>query len=413
MPIPVLFMQSQSYFGADSEIHAQLMRHFDRSMVEVHVACNHQQQRNPALTAYKHVCTIPQVHVRPTDFGPSVHGMGGIHKIKKAAGGLAVPLRLGALASYIRRHNIQIIHGTEKPRDAFYGVLLGKITGARSVVHMHVNYGEWQSRLVKWALRRADAIVGVSRFTAQSIVNAGLPCERVFAVLNSLDLLSSRWDPGLDGRSVRQQFGIAQDAPVLGITARLFRWKGHSDLLDALALVKKQMPNVRLVIVGEDDPRANPGGGSYRAELESQIRHHDLGANVLFTGFRTDVPELMASFDVYAMPSWEEPFGMVFIEAMAMKKPVIAWDIGGAKEIIMHNETGLLVEPKSTPDLAEAILKLLRDPALRQRMGEAGRRRVEQAFTSQRMCQDMIEVYQKILGSKAHSSLEHVTQALQ
>jgi glycosyltransferase involved in cell wall biosynthesis len=324
-----------------------------------------------------------------------------------ASGG--VPLSLLGLAAYVRAHQIQIVHCTEKPRDAFYGVLLGKLTGARSVVHMHVGYGDWQSRLTRWALRHADAIVGVSQFTAQTIVDAGFPPDRVHAVCNSLDLSDGTWNPDADGLPARQALGVPETAPVVGIVARLFQWKGHADLIDAVAMVRQALPDVRLVIVGEEDRRHDPGG-SYRAQLDAQIAKLGLARNVVFTGYRTDVAAPMAAFDVYAMPSIEEPFGMVYLEAMALRKPVVAWANGGALEVVAHGQTGLLAETKCVPALADALQVLLRDPALRRRYGEAGRRRVEQTFTPARMCREMIEVYSAALSAADRRSPRPTTR---
>ena len=142
--------------------------------------------------------------------------------------------------------------------------------------------------------------------------------------------------------------------------------------MKALRKIADAVPEVRLVIVGEDDPMAHPERGSYRAELESLMRELSLEEQVIFTGFRSDIPELMAAFDVFAMPSWDEPFGMVFLEAMAMETPVVAWDSGGAPEVIANGETGFVVERGNVDALAETLLRLIRDPDLRGRMGRPG-----------------------------------------
>lgn len=397
-PMRVLFMQSQSYFGPDSEIDAVLMRHFDRAAVRPSVALTTASLPNPALDAVTHVRTIPGLPIRPTYFGPSMFGVGRWERVRRSAAAPLTAVSLLSLAAHVRRHRIQVIHGTEKPRDAFYGAILGTLTGAKTVVHLTIKPADWLSSPVRWSLRRADAIVGVSAYIAQTAVEAGYPARRVFSVPNSIDLSGSRWDPSLDGRQIRRSLGIADGAPVIGIVARLFSWKGHGALIDALAIVRREMPDVRLVIVGEDDPRAQPGGGSYRAELEAQISRLGLRENVIFTGHRTDVPALMAAFDLYAMPSWEEPFGMVYLEAMAMQKPVVAWASGGATEIVVDGRTGFLVEPRRTPALADALLSLLRDPALRRRFGEAGRRRAEEVFSPALTCRKMAAVYREIVS---------------
>ena len=158
------------------------------------------------------------------------------------------------------------------------------------------------------------------------------------------------------------------------------------------------MPEVRLVIVGEDDPMAHPGRGSYRAELEALVRELGLEEQVIFTGFRSDIPELMAAFDVFAMPSWDEPFGMVFLEAMAMETPVVAWASGGAPEVIANGETGYVVERGERRRAGRDAAALIRDPDLRGPDGRAGRRRVVERFSPERMCRDTVEVYRAVLG---------------
>src|SRR6266498_3975604 len=161
MPMGVLFMQSQAFFGADSAIHAELMKYFDRSAVEVHVAQTTDEPSDPRMSAFARISAIPNVSIRRTSFGPSVHGMAHSARVGKVLQGGQALMRLAGLAVYIKR------------RNAFYGVLLGKLTGARSVIHMHVGYDDWLARTVKWALGQADAIVAISRFVAESLAAAG------------------------------------------------------------------------------------------------------------------------------------------------------------------------------------------------------------------------------------------------
>ena len=133
-------------------------------------------------------------------------------------------------------------------------------------------------------------------------------------------------------------------------------------------------------------------------DCQRGVEQLGLQQQVIFTPFRTDVPAVMAAFDVFAMPSWDEPFGMVFVEAMAMKRPVVAWAVGGALEVIADGETRYVPERGDVDALARSLLQLIRDPDLRRRIGEAGRRRAEQQFSPQRMCADMVEVYRDVLG---------------
>jgi glycosyltransferase involved in cell wall biosynthesis len=178
------------------------------------------------------------------------------------------------LAAYIRHHRIEILHSTDRPRDAITCVLLAALTGAE----------------------------------------AGYRPDRVHAVLNAIE--PSRWDPSLDPAPGRASLGVPDGAPLIVSVARLFRWKGHFELLGALALVKLKYPNVRLAVVGSDYP-ADSGATQM---LREHARKLGIEENVVFTGQRSDVAVLLAACDVFSLPSFEEPFGLVSAEAMAMKR---------------------------------------------------------------------------------------------
>ncbi len=240
-----------------------------------------------------------------------------------------------------------------------------------------------------------DALVGVSQFVARSLVENGYPAHKTHAVLNAID--PTAWDYGLDPGPVRRALGIPADAPVVACAARLFRGKGQDDVIRAIALIRPELPSVRLLIIGEDDRQAMRT--SFAAELKELAR--DLGVldQIVFTGYRADMPALLAVCDVFALPSFEEPFGLVFLEALAMKRPVVALDNGGTPEVVQHGTSGLLSAPGDVAALAANLLRLIRDQALRARMGEFGRCQVETRFTPERMARDTERVYAGLLDS--------------
>jgi glycosyltransferase involved in cell wall biosynthesis len=352
------------------------------------------------------VAAIPDVALQPTRFGPSLTGRSRAGKAAAAAAG-ALPslVSLAALTEYIRRHRIAIIHSTDRPRDAVPCAMLAVLTGAKSVIHVHVKPDEWMSRSVRWAMGRADALVGVSRFVAQALVARGHAAARVHTVLNAID--PAAWDFTESGAAVRRELDIPAGAPVITSVSRLFRWKGHAQLLDAAALVARELPATRVVIVGNEDAIAN-GGTTYAAELHAQTDRLGLSGQVHFAGFRPDIARVLAATDVFAMPSWEEPFGLVYAEAMAMKRPVVAVNSGGTPEVVEHGKTGLLSEHGDTAALAANILTLLRNPALRERMGEAGRKSVEEKFAPHRMANDAELVYGLLSRPRQEPSDERV-----
>lgn len=395
--IGVLFMQSQEYFGADSQIHASIMLHLDRNRFDVHCALATGRDGVKSASANA-IAAIPQLHVRPTEFGPTLEVRAGVHLPRDLARyGIPSAISLLGLALYVRRNRIRIIHCTEKPRDAFYGALVAALGGARLLIHVHVKAETWIRRIVRWSMGRAAALIAVSAFVARSIGDLGYAPSRIFTVLNGLEL-DNLIGANDDVAAVRAEFGIPPTAPLILSASRLYRYKGQHDLLAALPTVKSRFPDVRLVISGDDDPRGYDGEASYSDALKRQCDELNLQANVIFAGFRSDMRRLMAACDIYAMPSFEEPFGMVFIEAMSLARPVVALASGGTQEVVAHGVSGLLSAPGDRDALAANIIRLLQDPELRRTMGEHGRRRVIDHLNAGRMTRDVERIYATIVG---------------
>ncbi len=392
--IGVLFVQSQEKFAADAVIHGHLMRYLDRSRFEVHVACT-AGSGGQVPRSLQVLREIPGLRVRPTQFAPGFRG----RDLKTLLGGLAgarhFPGDFADLRRYVRANRIRLIHSGDHPRDAVYGVALSKLTPAKSVVHVHVKWASHYSAPAKWAVSSADAIFAISRYVAGTVVGMGRAPSDVHTVLNCVDV--GRWNPDTDGSAVRRELGVPADAPLIASVSRLFSWKGQRELLRAFAEARPQVPGLKLLIVGEDEREAH--SGSFTAELKQLAAELGVASDVLFTGARADVPEIMAACDVFTLPSFEEPFGLVFLEAMAMRRPVVALDNGGTPEVVEHGRSGLLSPPYDIPALAANIVRLLRDPAERARMGEHGRQRVVEYFNAPRMAADAAAAYEKILSA--------------
>lgn len=388
--IGVLFIHSQEEFGADAAVHADIMRALDRERFEVHVACTAGSGAGEPLPL-RIMRGIPDLRVRPTQFLPWVGR--DLSKLLGVAPALAaVPKDFWDLRRYIKANRIRIIHSTDRPRNAVYSVALGKLTGAKSIVHVHVKWSDAYSRAARWGVNEADAVFGISDYVTNTVVAMGRPAADVHTVLNAID--PGRWDPTTDGASLRQELGVPLDAPLLASVSRLFSWKGQRELLQAFALARREHPSLRLLIVGED---ASGPGAAYTRELEELTSQLKLTDAVTFTGGRKDVARVMAACDVFTLPSFEEPFGLVFLEAMAMKRPVVAIDNGGTPEVVEHGRSGLLAPPWDIPALAENISKLVAEPELRRRFGERGRERVVSYFNTQRMADDTARAYEAVL----------------
>jgi glycosyltransferase involved in cell wall biosynthesis len=204
------------------------------------------------------------------------------------------------------------------------------------------------------------------------IVNEGIDLERVAAAPPA---------------RLHEELWLPHHAPVVGNVAALVPHKGQRHLVEAAALVVRQVPDARFVIAGE---------GELRAALERQIKDHHLEKHVMLLGFRPDVLSLHKAFDLFVMSSVTEGLGTSLLDAMACEKPVVATNAGGIPEVVLEGTTGLLVPPRDHAAMAAAIVRLLRDPALRDRMGAAGLRVVREKFSAERMVQDTLKVYQAV-----------------
>ncbi|MFW6162715.1 MAG: glycosyltransferase family 4 protein [Planctomycetota bacterium] len=219
----------------------------------------------------------------------------------------------------------------------------------------------------------ADRHITPSEYGRRELLGYGyFPPERIRAVPNGVVIPPA--DPTARGR-LRAELGLG-DAPALSVVSRLHPDKGIQDLLRATAGLRADFPALRLLVVGD---------GAYRSSLEQQTGRLGLEDAVLFTGFRTDVNDLLRAADVFVLPSYHEnmPYGV--LEAMAAGLPVVATAVGGVPEVVVDGETGILVPPRDAGPLQDALASLLRDPAAASAMGHAGTQRVRAHFTRRHM----------------------------
>jgi glycosyltransferase involved in cell wall biosynthesis len=389
-PVRVLFLNTRDRCGADVAVHLGLMRAFDRNRALPYILSN--SQANDARAMERIYEEIPSLAYQFVPLGVPADKMAGMGKIGKIKTMAPLAKSLSAALRQIRRDKIDIIHATDRPRDAAFSTLLGRLSGTPNVVHMHSNCGEHLSRGTLWGFRYASAVFGVSEFTRQGLIALGLKPEKVFVAHNATD--AGEFDPALFTESratVRREWGIPREAPVVGIVARLIPWKGQRELIEALARLSAEFPDLHVMIVGE---------GGDRDTLRRHAEKRGVQQQVIFTGWHDDVRPLLASFDIFALPSYEEPFGLAITEAMAMQLPVIACHSGGVPEIITHGENGWLIEPRSAQELADAIRTLLTDRNLRETMAQKARQTVIERFSPERQASLVADLYTGLVKQK-------------
>lgn len=300
------------------------------------------------------------------------------------------------LARMVRRFRVDLVHvhGAKAGLVGRPAARLGGGCGVVYTVHNSILYEDWPA-WKRWLLARAEAhlsrltdrIITVSNDLRRELTEReGIEASRILTIYNGID--PERFEVGSEARmGIRREMGLPWDIPVVGTVARLAPQKGITYLVRALALLREHVPDVHGVVVGD---------GPLRATLEHEAE--ECGAPVVFTGYRTDIPSLMAAFDVFVLPSVTEGLPLIVLEAMASGRAVVATAVGGLPEAVAEGETGLLVPPRDPEALCAALQFLLNAPGGTARMGAAGRERVRRMFTSERMIQETLEVYRRVLG---------------
>jgi len=399
----ILFLNAAETLGADVAVHVSIARTLDRGRVRVSAATNLRER--PGVSARQAFEAISELTVLPLDLGEPLGPRIGIARAKAVLSNARGAATLAALARWCRRNDVDLIHVTERPRQTLFGLLVARLAGCACLIHAHTSiYPQEATRLVNWRLNQADALVGVSNFTAASYSRlARVPADRVSVVHNAVDSQAFRPETAAAGRlAMRQRLGLPLDVPVIACIARMTRWKAQHTVIDAFAHVRHKFPTARLLLPGVSGDSAPDGQGDYRDYLERRAAELGVAEAVSLPGFlpQTDMPQLYGAIDVLAHASIEEPFGLVLVEAMASEKPVVAINGGGVPEIIHDGQDGLLVPAETPVAMAEAIERVLDDPSFAERLGRAGRRRVLDAFTPEMQAAAMLRVYEQALNRR-------------
>jgi glycosyltransferase involved in cell wall biosynthesis len=305
---------------------------------------------------------------------------------------LAAALQLSRL---IKRLTPDIVHAHDAHGVAMAALALSIGAGAsRSagrlpplVASRRVDFHLKNNAFSRWKHRQVDCFVAASEAIRRILVADGIPAYRTVTVHEGIDVGRVMAAPRVD---VHEAFWLPHHAPLVGNVAALVPHKGQYHLIEAARFVLQVVPDARFVILGE---------GELREQLERQVREHRLEKHVLLPGFRTDVLGCIKGFDVFAMSSVTEGLGTSLLDAMACARPIVATRTGGIPEVVEHGVNGLLVEPRDDHALADAIVRLLSDVGMRQRMGQAGLERVRERFTVERMVAGTAEVYARLAGT--------------
>lgn len=303
--------------------------------------------------------------------------------------------------SFLRKEKIDVVHA-HMIRGALAAVPLARLAGVPVVVHTCHGREVWRKGWIKrqfWIDRRiadwSDATIAVSESTASHLVQEKKLDPRKVKVIRNGRTINGFKPDVASQNELRIALGIQPEASVVGVFARLEPQKAHKYLVEALPSILRQVPRLKVLFVGD---------GGLRRELEEHVARLGLKDVVVFTGYRHDSMELMSLCDLVVLPSIHEGMPLVPIEAAALGKAVVATAVEGTKEVVVDGEAGILVPPQQPRPLADAITRLLLNPAERARMGEQGRTRAKEEFTLERQIQVTADFYDGLLATHGRHS---------
>jgi glycosyltransferase involved in cell wall biosynthesis len=285
-----------------------------------------------------------------------------------------------------------IIHTNNEPLCNRAAVLVAKMMRVKLAAHVRSNLEA--SKLLHWLYTKPDLFLSVSHWVSDALADLDVPEDKRRVIYDGIDL--SRLNIHAGGTPFRQQHQIGNDDFAVGLVGLLIPWKGQRIFLEAAKQLHTQIPGLKMVIVGGTPDECS----DYEAELRRTVSNEGLQDCVLFTGNINDMPSAYNGLDIVVSASTDpEPLGTMVIECMAMARPLIGPAHGGAAEMADHEETALLFKPGSADDLAESILRLYREPELRQHIATQARQKALLTFAVETHADAVQALYDSMTGT--------------
>ena len=395
-PARLLFVHSSDELYGSDTVLLELVRRLDPKLFRPMVALPSDLPYSGALSAElarlgvhcEHIdfAVLRRRHLRPSGLP---------HLLSRLVRGTRELVRL------IERERVDLVHCNTSA--VWGGVLAAKLTRRPLVWHIHeiITRPLLVRKLTALlATSLSDTVVAISAAVSDHLLlDRPMAMAKIVVIPDGVD--TGRFHPQLDGSPIRQELGLSAANILVGFVGRIHTWKGQDLLVEAARDVVAETPEVHFAIVGD----IVPGQPEPRRKVEELIYQWNLGEHVHLLGFRREMAQVMAALDILVLPSkLPEPFGMVLLEGMAAAVPVVAAAHGGPLEIVIDEQTGLLVPPNDASALADAIRRLATDAEARTRMGSAGRRRVEAQFDVDRNVRRFQGLYCDLLSATGSNS---------
>ncbi len=277
------------------------------------------------------------------------------------------------------------------------------------VFHSYFNKLQTESFILieRYLAKKSSGIIAISQKQKEDLVNVYKICEeeKVETIPLGLELEAFLQEPDSKRASFRKKFLIEDDEIAIGIIGRIVPVKNHNLFVKAAeAVLKKTNKKLKFVVVGDGDMRAQMEQEFRRSKINyCYFPEQPFAATAICTSWLTKIDEVLAGLDIVALTSHNEGTPLSLIEAQAAEKPVIATNVGGVTDVVMHERAGIVVQPNDVEDFANGLLRLVEDPELRNRMGAFGRDRVINQYSYQRLVKDMSNYYLRLLEEKRFS----------
>jgi len=296
------------------------------------------------------------------------------------------------LKTLLQHEQIKLIHA-HKMGSNFWGSIIGKLCNIPVISHYHAHDVKVKNRISQLSNKitgvLSSKIISVSDSEQQRLIkNDGVDPSKIITIHNGINYEKYHVAPYSD---IKAQLGIPMSSQVVGIVAAIIEIKNHELFLRAACEVLKQNRKVKFLVVGDGDRRAGI------EKLASELKIDD---DVIFTGFRNDVADIISIIDVGVLTSHSEGIPVTLLEYMSSSKPVVCTDVGGVPELVMDNVNGFLVPPNDYQTLAKKINLLLTDNELAGKMGTRAYERVKENFSEQKMMEEIENLYDEILNNE-------------
>jgi glycosyltransferase involved in cell wall biosynthesis len=315
-----------------------------------------------------------------------------IYPIK--APGYFHPIITIKVLSIIKNGKYDLIH-THASKDLWLLVPALKIIKSKTplIITKHVgSFIKKTDKMHNWLYSRVNYAIAISKVIRDNLLKTtSLYEKKIILHYNGVD--PARFDPNnVDSMIVRKELNIKEDELLLGMVARFSVGKGHENFLLVAKELSIKYKNLKFIIVGE----ASKGEDAYAGTIKKLADEYGL-SNIIFAGFRNDMPEVLSAMDIFIFPSHAEAFGVALVEAMSMAKPSVSTSSDGILDITVDNETGYLFKKDDPVDLKNKLELLINSPEKRRTLGKAARQRVLEHFDSQKLMDGLVELYKKFI----------------